>query len=237
MEENKQDFDAAKHFDAQRASVYDTKIRKVVPGYETMHDLSLNLLQRHFPSRANILVAGAGTGEEVISCAQGNLSWHITGVDPTEKMLSIARIHVEYANLNERVHLHLGEVKDLQPEAQFDAATSILVMQFIPDDGGKKEYLQAIASRMKPGGKFIIIDLVGDTASPEFAIFLATWKARQLRLGEDAAEVEKDFAHILRDIRFVSEERMGGLLREAGFTNVCKFFQAYLFCGWVADRA
>ena len=237
MAENNRDFDATKHFDAQRASVYDLKIRKIVPGYETMHDLSLNLLHHHFPAQAHILVAGAGTGQEAISCAQVNPAWRITGVDPTEKMLSIARIHVEYANLSERVHLHLGEVKDLPIEVHFDAATSILVMQFIPDNGGKKAYLKEIASRLKPGGKFIVIDLVGDRAAKEFEVFLSTWQARQLRLGDDAAEVRKDFEHILRDIGFVTEGRMGDLLQEAGFKNISKFFQAYLFCGWIAEKA
>lgn len=236
MEENNRDFDAVKHFDSKRASVYDSKIRRIVPGYEAMHDLSLNLLNRHFPSQANILVAGAGTGQEAIACAQANPSWRITGVDPTEKMLSVARIHVEDLNLYNRVQLHLGWVKDLQSNLYFDAATSILVMQFIPDDGGKREYLQEISSRMKPGGKFIIIDLVGDKTSKEFEVFLSTWKARQLRMGEDAEEVQKDFEHISRDIQFITENRMNNLLQEVGFKNICKFFQAYLFCGWVADK-
>ena len=237
MEENNRDFDAVKHFDSKRANVYDSKIRKIVPGYEAMHDLSLNLLHRHFPSQANILVAGAGTGQEAIACAQANPSWQITAVDPTEKMLSVARIHVEDLNLYDRVQLHLGWVKDLQSNVHFDAATSILVMQFIPDDGGKKEYLREIAARMKAGGKFIIIDLVGDKTSKEFEVLLSTWKARQLRMGEDAEEVQKDFAHIVRDIQFITESRMNNLLQEVGFKNICKFFQAYLFCGWVADKA
>ncbi|HEX9714140.1 MAG TPA: methyltransferase domain-containing protein [Desulfurivibrionaceae bacterium] len=237
MEENNRDFDATQHFDAQRASVYDSKIRKIVPGYETMHDLSLSLLHHHFPSQAHILVAGAGTGQEVIACGQVNPAWRITGVDPTEKMLSIAKIHIEYANLAERVDLHLGEVKDLPIEVHFDAATSILVMQFIPDNGGKKAYLKEIASRLKPGGKFIVIDLVGDKAAREFEVFLSAWKTRQLRLGEDAEEVHKEFEHILRDIGFITEDRMRDLLQEAGFKDICKFFQAYLFCGWIAEKA
>ncbi|MFA6497980.1 MAG: class I SAM-dependent methyltransferase [Desulfurivibrionaceae bacterium] len=237
MEENNRDFDAVKHFDSKRANAYDSKIRRIVPGYEAMHDLSLNLLYSHFPSQANILVAGAGTGQEAISCAQANPSWQITGVDPTEKMLSVARIHVEDLNLYDRVQLHLGWVKDLQSNLHFDAATSILVMQFIPDDGGKREYLQEISSRMKSGGKFIIIDLVGDKKSTEFEVVLSTWKARQLRMGEDAEEVQKDFAHIVSDIQFISESRMNNLLQEVGFKNIYKFFQAYLFCGWVADKA
>jgi tRNA (cmo5U34)-methyltransferase len=110
-------------------------------------------------------------------------------------------------------------------------------MQFIPDNGGKKAYLKEIASRLKPGGKFIVIDLVGDKAAREFEVFLSAWKTRQLRLGEDAEEVHKEFEHILRDIGFITEDRMRDLLQEAGFKDICKFFQAYLFCGWIAEKA
>ena len=67
MKEEERKFDATKHFDEKRANAYETKIRRIVPGYEVMHDLSLNLLHNYLPSNANILVSGAGTGQEVLS--------------------------------------------------------------------------------------------------------------------------------------------------------------------------
>lgn len=234
-EDNKQ-FEVTAHFDAKRANVYESKIRRIVPGYEVMHDLSLNLLLNCLPPQANILVAGAGTGQEVLAYANANPTWQITGVDPTEKMLSVAHERVDEQNLRNKIYLKLGKVKDLPPDQYFEAATSILVMQFIPDDGAKNEYLTEISSRLKSGGKFIIIDLVGDKASKEFNMFLSTWEARQLHIGENKEEVKKDFEHIGRDLQFITENRMNDLLQGNGFREIHKFFQAYLFSGWIAEK-
>jgi tRNA (cmo5U34)-methyltransferase len=236
MEEKEQKFDATKHFDEKRANAYETKIRRIVPGYEVMHDLSLNLLHNYLPSNANILVSGAGTGQEVLSYSFANSTWQITGVDPTEKMLSVAIERVKEKGLDDRIYLKQGQVQDLPTMPSFDAATSILVMQFIPDDGSKKEYLTEISSRLKPEAKFIIIDLVGDKSSSEFNMFLSTWEARQLLMGEDKEEVKKDFEHIRRDLQFITETRMNDLFEEVGFHKIHKFFQSYLFSGWVAEK-
>lgn len=236
MEDGGQPFDVTRHFDETRSNGYESKIRRIVPGYEVMHDLSLNLLRTYLPSHANILVSGAGTGHEVLSYSLANPTWKITGVDPTEKMLSVAIERVNRKGLSDRIHLQQGYVEDLPSASYFDAATSILVMQFIPDDGSKKEYLSAIGTRLKPGAKFIIIDLVGDKTTHEFSMFLSTWEARQLLMGEDNEEVKKDFDHIRRDLQFITETRMNDLLQEVGFREIHKFFQSYLFSGWIAEK-
>jgi tRNA (cmo5U34)-methyltransferase len=236
MEESGQKFDATEHFDEKRANVYEAKIRRIVPGYEVMHDLSLNFLHNYLPTQAHILVSGAGTGQEVLSYSQANPTWQITGVDPTEKMLSVAIERVNEKDLSDRIHLTQGQVKDLPHTPCFDAATSILVMQFIPDDGSKKEYLTEISSRLKPGAKFIIIDLVGDKTTHEFKMFISTWEARQLLKEEDKEEVKKDFEHIQQDLQFITENRMNDLLQEVSFKEIHKFFQSYLFSGWIAEK-
>jgi tRNA (cmo5U34)-methyltransferase len=236
MGKEKQQFDATKHFDDKHANAYESKIRRIVPGYEVMHDLSLNLLLSHLPSHAKILISGAGTGQEVLSYSLVNPTWQITGVDPTEKMLSVAIERVNEKGLNDNIDLKQGRVKDLPPVTCFDAATSILVMQFIPDDGSKKEYLTEISTRLKSGAKFIIIDLVGDRTTHEFNMFLSTWEARQLLMGEDKKEVKKDFEHVKRDLQFITEARMNDLLQETEFREIHKFFQSYLFSGWVAEK-
>jgi tRNA (cmo5U34)-methyltransferase len=78
--------------------------------------------------------------------------------------------------------------------------------------------------------------LVGDKTTHEFNMFLSTWEARQLLMGEDKEEVQKDFEHVKMDLQFITENRMNDLLQEAGFREIHKFFQAYLFSGWIAEK-
>lgn len=56
----------AKDFSSQQVvDGYDQHIRKLIPGYEVVHQQILALLKAHLPERANILIIGAGTGYEL----------------------------------------------------------------------------------------------------------------------------------------------------------------------------
>ena len=60
-------------------------------------------------------------------------------------MLLIARKKVAAASLENRISLVRGLINDVA-EKDFDAATSILVMHFLPDDGTKLNFLKKFFS-------------------------------------------------------------------------------------------
>lgn len=107
------------------------------------------------PEHAEILIVGAG-GKELTTFGKAFPAARLTGVDPSEKMLDVARQLTGRANLQSRVALHRGTITDLD-EKQFDAGTAMFVMHFLPD-GGKLEFLRAIHHRLKSGAKFILAD-------------------------------------------------------------------------------
>ena len=137
---NKNDFDATKHFGDKHAKIYDEKIRKVIRGYEEMHDLSYYLLKCTLTPNASILVSGSGTGQEAITYATGQDGWHIIGVDPTLEMVQSAKNKIEQLKFENRINVIEGKVENIE-DSNFDAATSILVMQFLKDNGEKEKYL------------------------------------------------------------------------------------------------
>jgi len=234
MPENQ--FDVTEHFGTQYSSIYDNKIRKVIPGYQAMHEMAQFLLADNLPSSASILVAGVGTGQEAISYATNHAEWHIIGFDPTEAMLSIASTRVRDLVLSDRISLVQGFIDDVDVNQRFDAATSILVMQFLPDNGEKQAYLKEISKRLSVGAKFILVDLEGDQCSDNFNLLMSAWKAHQYGTREDTEQVKVDFEHINRDLHFVPSMRIEALLNNAGFTEVQKFYKAYLFGGYIATK-
>ena len=235
MSLDQQEFDAHQHFDAEKASVYDQHIRLAVPGYEALHETALALLQNRLSDDAHVLIVGAGTGHEALSLALAQPQWHITGVDPSDAMLSVARQRIAKRRLEDRVCLQIGHVQDVE-SSHLDAATVILVMQFLPDDGSKRELLTEISKRLKPDGYIILVDLAGDRGTPDYERLLLAWKTRLLNGGQSPADSDKMFAHVDRDIHFIPESRITTLLQEAGFGKAQKFFQALLFNGWVAQK-
>lgn len=229
--------DTARHFDSERARRYDEWTRAVIPGYEALHDMAGSLLRLDLGEKARLLVVGAGTGTEVSYLGKSNPSWRFTGVDPSAEMLAVARRRVAEEGLSERVTLHAGLAHELPASESFDAATLILVMHFVPDDGEKLRLLQSISARLKPNAPLVLADLHGDRTSDRFSRFISAWRHRQIVLGTDAERVKEMFRRILYDIHFVPEERIVALLHEAGFDRVQPFYGALLFGGWIARRS
>jgi len=110
------------------------------------------------------------------------------------------------------------------------------IMQFLPDNGEKQAYLNEISKRLSVGAKFILVDLEGDQCSDNFNLLMSAWKAHQYGTREDTEQVKVDFEHINRDLHFVPSMRIEALLNNAGFTEVQKFYKAYLFGGYIATK-
>lgn len=222
-------------FNGEWASEYDDTAQKIIPAYHSIYELTQHLLRDKLNKEARILVAGSGTGKEIIDCSQNNPNWSFTGFDPAEPMLSIARKKVRTAALDNKINFVLGRIDDVA-EKDFDAATSILVMQFLPDDGKKLDFLKGIADRLRPGALFILVDLEGEIGSDEYNILNSAWKNQQLFIRGDNNRIREEFLQREKEVYFIPQKRIESLLKEAGFTKVHKFFKAYLFGGYVAIK-
>jgi tRNA (cmo5U34)-methyltransferase len=225
-------------FDQDRATQYDLDIRKAIPGYESLHGMAQSLLQTSLSESAKLLIVGSGTGMELVNYSQLNPGWSLTGIEPSPEMMAIAKLELINQELQERVNLHTGYVNSLPETELMDAATLMLVMHFLPDDGAKLQLLQDIAQRLKPGAKFILADLYGDQGASYFNQFIQAWQALYFsQLDEETrAKAETNFpASIKNSIYFVPEARIIELLQMAGFNQVSKFYQAFLFGGWIAQ--
>jgi tRNA (cmo5U34)-methyltransferase len=222
-------------FHGEFSNEYDDLAPQIIPAYSSIYELTQHLLRDRLDKEARILVAGAGTGKEMIDCSQKNPHWSFTGFDPAEPMLSIAKKKVAAASLESRISLVQGLVDDVA-EDDFDAATSLLVMHFLPDDGTKRDFLEGIADRLKPGALMVLVDLEGEIGSDEFSTLNAAWKNQQLfKRGEDD-RVRKEFVIREKEVHFIPQRRIESLLIEVGFTQIHKFFKAYLFGGYVAVK-
>ena len=138
-------------------------------------------------------------------------------------------------SLENKISLVPGLIDDVT-EKNFDAATSILVMQFLPDDGTKLNFLTGISERLKPGAPIVLVDLEGKIGSDEYNTLNAAWENQQLFIRGDNDRVRKEFIIREKEVHFIPQERIESLLQEAGFYKICKFFKAYLFGGYAAIK-
>lgn len=230
--------EARRMFDAERAQVYDRRIREAIPGYEALHQLSCMVLAEATGGHGRVLVAGAGTGAECVALAQACPGLHLVGVDPAEEMLAHAERKVAEHHLIERVRLYPITVAELPGFEKFDAATLLLVLHFLADDGAKEGLLADIARHLKPGAPLVLADLFGPAWDDAWQGELRTfWRHLQVAAGISAADIEKGFRRVDGDIHPVTEARLTELLAAAGFGPPQPFFRALCFGGWVARRA
>ena len=221
--------------DIEYGKRYETVARQAIFGYEQLFPMIMGYLAAGVGDKANVLVVGAGTGMELVTFGTHQPAWSMTGVDPSEQMIGIARHNVQNHGLAERVTLVQGYVDALPLDAPFDAATLILVMQFLPDDGSKLALLQSIAKRLKQGAKLELVDTHGDPSSIEFAQTLAAWKPYLKVMGMAPEVIPALLENGLKSLFPITEARTQALLQEAGFTKITHFYSAHLYGGWIAQ--
>ncbi|CAA7622197.1 SAM-dependent methyltransferase [Candidatus Terasakiella magnetica] len=228
--------DTIHHWDKGRAEAYDRRVREAIPGYDALHVLSCQIVAETTGGQGRALVVGAGTGVECIALAESCPNLSVVGVDPSHDMLGHAEAKVAEKELTHRIRLYPSKVADLPKFEPFDAATLLLVLHFLEDDGAKQALLTEIAEHLKPGAPLILADLFGQWSDPWQQQLRGFWRHLQLAAAIPKDEVEKGFRHIDRDIHPLTEARLAEVLAAAGFGLPQPYFRALCFGGWVARK-
>ncbi|MEL7002038.1 MAG: class I SAM-dependent methyltransferase [Bacteroidota bacterium] len=119
-------------FENERAINYDNFVNTWIPQYDFFMDMVTGMLTNI--EMSPILIAGCGTGNEILSLLQSGIHGPITGVDPSPDMIAIARNKLK---TYPQVNLVDGEVQVLPEGKVYSAATLILVLHFIKEDDAK----------------------------------------------------------------------------------------------------
>jgi tRNA (cmo5U34)-methyltransferase len=217
-------------FGGSHARVYAEGPPRQVPGFESLHRMTIMLLAERVPRDGRVLVHGAGGGLELKALGDAQPGWTFDGVDPSPEMLDAAGRATEAHAA--RIELHEGYVK-AAPTGPFDGATCLLTMHFVPCDQ-RLSTLDAIRKRLRPGAPFVMahISYPQDDASRD------RWSRRNAAFsvsnGMDAAVVETGRQAMLVRLPIVAPDREEALLTEAGFMGTELFYAAFGFRGWVS---
>ncbi|RMB13015.1 class I SAM-dependent methyltransferase [Eilatimonas milleporae] len=210
-------------------------MQKAIPGVDGFYTLVRAIAETAIARKGRILIVGAGGGRELEVLGPSDKTFAFTAVDPSTGMLDTAKACAAVAGAAERTEFIAGLVDDVPADAPFDAATSLLVMHFLPDDGTKLAYLSAIRDRMKPGAVLIHADVCLDGTGmfrrtvPSFLrhAVLAGLSEEQAALGPD----------IISGMPTIGERRTRQLFREAGFTGTTLFYTGLWYRGWTCRAA
>jgi tRNA (cmo5U34)-methyltransferase len=222
-------------FEQTHAAVYDQKFVKLAAMRDAL-PLLISAVFADLPAEARILCVGAGTGHELIHLAQKFPYWHFTAVEPSAPMLEVCRRKAEACGITARCVFHEGYLDSLPPAAAFDAATSLLVSQFILAPEARTSFFRAIAGRLRPGGYLASADLASDTASATYQSLLDIWIRLMRETGSAPEQMEKMRTAYGRDVAVLPVEQVSSIIASGGFETPVLFFQTILIHAWYAQR-
>ncbi len=213
---------------------YDLVIQRLIPGYASLARLAVALLSASPLASApgsSVLVAGCGTGAELLESQAQRPDWRLTAIDPSADMLTVAK-----QRLGDRpgIEWRQAKVEDLGAADRFDGALAILVLQSLPDDGAKLEFLATVARGLHPGGQLFLVDLMGPEWSPLQHQMEAAWlgfqRASSLQMPSEA------IASLSEGLHPIGRARLSALADAAGFGDPAPVFRALDFEGFLLQR-
>jgi tRNA (cmo5U34)-methyltransferase len=215
-------------------SGYDLVAQQLIPGYASLARLAVALLAASplaSTPGAAVLVAGCGTGAELLAAREQRPDWQLTALDPSAEMLAIAR---QRLGEDAAVDWRQVAVEDLRGEGAFAGALSVLVLQSLPDDGRKLAFLTALARSLRPGGQLVLVDLMRSTLSPLQAQMEAAWMGFQRASG--VGESAEALARLAGGLYPIGLARLTALVNAAGFSDPAIIFQALDVQGFLLQR-
>lgn len=136
-----------------------------------LYDALTNVVGGGTSVRSTILDrAELGAGERVldVGCGPGRLALlakaragdgEVHGIDPSTEMIELAKEKAKKAGLD--VRFRTGVIEDLPfPDGTFQLVTSSFMLHHLPDDL-KSQGFAEIARVLRPGGRFLAVDLSG----------------------------------------------------------------------------
>jgi tRNA (cmo5U34)-methyltransferase len=220
----------------QQASSYDKQWAKVAPIRDALHFL-LESVFADLPADARVLCVGVGTGAELAHLAGKFPRWTFTTVEPSGAMLDLCRQRAETQGFVSRCHFHAGYVDSLPGRDLHDAATSLLVSQFILERKARTDFFRSIADRLKPGGLLASSDLSSEVGSKQHESLVHAWMSMMAAADIPPEARERMRAAWKKDVAILPSSQVASIIESAGFEAPVPFFQAGLIHAWFAKRA
>lgn len=140
---------------------YLAMMREAVPGYDQMEDETVAATGA---SATLVLELGIGTGETARRVLARHPQAKIIGIDGSPGMVAVARAALPV----HRVSVLVGALEDPLPEGPFDLVVSALAVHHLHGDG-KADLFRRIAEVLKPGGRFVLADVV-EPEDPSYVV-------------------------------------------------------------------
>lgn len=223
----------------QAWSPYDVVLDQNYMFHRELHDRFARILERGLASTYDLLDLGCGSARHLARILQNHPPASYRGFDLSAQALGLARSNLAF--LGDRVHLVNGDLTEGPRSGPADVVFSAFAIHHL-STSAKASLFRSIHSCLRPGGIFVLIDVVRNDGEDREA-FLDRFEG-EIR-SEWRALAERDVVDILDHIRtcdFPETDRdIRDLARESGLgecraTERHGCHQLWGFGGWPSPR-
>jgi tRNA (cmo5U34)-methyltransferase len=210
------------HFEEDAAD-YDNHITRFVPYYGEQNDVIMELLPFEGTVRVRGLDLGAGTGVLAEGILRRYPLAEVTVFDLADNMLDAARERLQ--KFENRTAFQKGDFSKDDFGIGYDLILSGLSIHHLGNPQ-KRELYRRIYLALNPGGIFLNRDIVRGTTDRLDEIYLRLWRGYIRSRGEDDAACMERYR--AEDVPASVEDQLEWL-RQAGFVDVCSYWQRINF--------
>lgn len=220
-------------FNEEVAESFDTHVRKSIPLYDELQDMTVDLSEWFINSGSTVYDIGSSTGETISRLLKKHIykkNVKYIGIDASETMIKLANIKVAAGNVK---FMHQDVLQTKFEAADFIA--SLFTLQFL-GMREKLKVLQSIYDGLNNGGALVIAEKIIAEESRYNDLWIELYwdfKRKQGLTDDQVLQKARSLRGVLRPLT-ISEHT--SLLHMSGFGSVDIFFKWYNFAGLIAIK-
>lgn len=222
-------------FGKQHAAHYDKSNEGLAPIKEALH-LVMKTALLDLPEASTILCVGVGTGAELLALAKAHPGWRFMALDTSEAMLDICRVKVKEAGILSRCEFHAGPIDTLPSGQAYDAATAILVSQFLTEETARIGFFTQIKNHLKSGGYLINADLSRPQTDLCHNQLMSNWFNMHKFNGMSDDQAKAATAMWDEHLAVVEPRAVESVIKASGLSNPLLVFQFLFIHAWVSRK-
>lgn len=216
-------------FDSSVASVFQDMITRSVPGYRTtlamIGVITSRMVQPH--SRIYDLGCSLGAGSLIAANARPDIPYEVIAVDTSQPMLERCEQEIRNHPPANKIRLHHEDIR----ESKIHNASVVILnftLQFIPV-ADRLPLLQAIWQGLNPGGVLILSEKIHFEDPRKETLLYQLHHDFKRRNGYSDLEISQKRSALEKTLITETLATHRDRLQQAGFSQVCTWFQCFNF--------
>lgn len=223
-------------FDQSVAEVFPDMIQRSVPGYNTIVDSIGQLCGQYAQAHSHVYDLGCSLGAASLAAAkyiQAN-DCHIIAVDNSEAMVERCRLHVSAFKAQTPIQVRCEDIQNIK----LTNASCVIMnftLQFIPPEQRLK-IIKKIYAGLNPGGILLLSEKLSHQSQQGNELLIELHHEFKRRNGYSELEISQKRSALEEVMRIESFETHQTRLKEAGFSDVVRWFTCFNFASMVAIK-